>query len=75
MTRLNLVKYDWVQGMEAAIVAHDTRKQEDAIRMNRQHVNQCVKEYSYTEFKCIIIDACEDATTDAHARMTSYVYI
>ena len=47
--------------MEAAIVAHDTRKQEDAIRMNRQHVNQCVKEYSYTEFKCIIIDACEDA--------------
>ena len=61
--------------MEAAIVAHDTRKQEDAIRMNRQHMNQCVKEYSYTEFKCIIIDACEDATADAHARMTSYVYI
>ena len=63
--------------MEAAIVAHDTRKQEDAIRMNQQHVNQCVKEYScsYTEFKCIIIDACEDVTTDAHARMASYVYI
>ena len=55
--------------MEAAIVAHDTSKQEDAIRMNQQHVNQCVKEYSYshTEFKCIIIDACEHATTDAHA--------
>ena len=55
--------------MEAAIVAHDTSKQEDAIRMNQQHVNQCVKEYSYsyTEFKCIIIDACEDVTTDAHA--------
>ena len=51
--------------MEAAIVAHDTSKQEDAIRMNQQHVNQCVKEYSYsyTEFKCIIIDACEDVTT------------
>ena len=29
--------------MEAAIVAHDTRKQEDAIRIKRQHVNQCVK--------------------------------
>ena len=61
--------------MKAAIVAQDPRKQEGAIRMNRQHVNQCVKEYSYTEFKCIIIDACEDATTNAHARMTSYVYI
>ena len=62
--------------MEAAIVAHDTRKQEDAIIMNQQHVNQCVKEYSYshTEFKCIII-ACEDVTTDAHARMASYVYV
>ena len=36
---------------------------EDAIRMIRQHVhvNLCVKEYSYTEFKCIIIYACEDA--------------
>ena len=75
--RLKLVKYGWEQGMEAAIVAHDTSKQEDAIRMNQQHVNQCVKEYScsYTEFKCIIIDACEDVTTDAHARMASYVYI
>ena len=61
--------------MEAAIIAHDTRKQEGAIRMNRQHVNQCVKKYSYTEFKCIIIDSCEDAITDAHARMTSYVYM
>ena len=63
--------------MEAAIVAHDTSKQEDAIRMNQQHVNQCVKEYScsYTEFKCIIINVYEDAITDTHARMTSYVYI
>ena len=42
---------------EAAIAAHDTRKQEDATRMNRQHVNQWMKEYSYTEFKCIIKDA------------------
>ena len=70
MTRFNLVKYgleQGLQGMEAAIVAHDTSKQEDAMRMNRQHVNQCVKEHSYTEFKCIIIDACEDATTNAHA--------
>ena len=75
VTRLNLVKYDWEQETEAAINAHDTRKQEGAIRMNRQHVNQCVKEYSLIEFKCIIIDACEDATTDAHARMTSYVYV
>ena len=73
VARLNLVNYGWEQGMEAAIVAHDTRKQEDAIRMNRQHVyvNQWVKEYSYTKSKCIITDACEDATTDAHARMTS----
>ena len=77
VTRLNLVKYGWEQGMEAAIAAHDTTKQEDAIRMNQQHVNQCVKEYSYshTEFKCIIIDACEDVTTDAYARIASYVYI
>ena len=55
--------------MEAAIVADDIRKQEGAIRMNRQHVNQCVKEYSHTEFKCIIIDACEDLITDAHVYM------
>ena len=75
VTRLNLVKYDWGQGTEAAIVAHDTRKQEDAIRMNRQHVNQCVKEYPYTEFKCIIIGACEDAITDAHARLILYIFI
>ena len=75
VTKLHLVKYGWAQGMEAAIVAHGTRKQEDAIKMNRQHVNQWVKKYSYTEFKCIIINACEDATTYAHARMISYVYI
>ena len=75
VTTLNLIKYGWEQGMEAAINAHDTRKQEGAIRMNRQHVNQCVKEHLYTEFKCTFIDAYEDATTDAHARMTSYVYI
>ena len=47
--------------MKAAIVAHGARQHEDAIRMNRQYVNQWVKEYSYTEFKCIIIDTCEDA--------------
>ena len=38
--RLNLVKYGWEQGMEPAIVAHDTREQEGAIMMslmNRQH--------------------------------------
>ena len=75
VTRFILVKYGRKQGTEAAIVAHDTREQEDAIRINRQYVNQWVKEYSYTEFKCIITDACEDpgATTDAHARMISYV--
>ena len=38
VTTLNLIKYGWEQGMEAAINAHDTRKQEGAIRMNRQHV-------------------------------------
>ena len=79
MARLNLAKHGWQQGMEAAIVAHDTRKQGGAIRMKRQHVHICgsmregsVKEYSYTEFKCVIIDACEDATIDAHARMIPY---
>ena len=41
VTRLNLVKYGWQQGMEAAIVAPDARKQEGAIRMNRQHVHIC----------------------------------
>ena len=44
VTRLNLVKYGSEEGMEAAIVAHDTSKQEDAIRMNQQHVNRCVKD-------------------------------
>ena len=32
------------QGTEAAIVAHNTKKQEGAIRMNQQqlqHMNQC----------------------------------
>ena len=41
VTRLNLVKYGWQQGMKAIIAVHDTRKQEDAIRMNRQHVHIC----------------------------------
>ena len=35
VTRLNLVKYGWEQGMQATIVAHNTSKQEDAIRMNQ----------------------------------------
>jgi len=52
VTRLNLVKYGLEQGMEGAIVAHDTGEQEDAIRTNRQHVNHhCVEEYSHAEFK------------------------
>ena len=38
VTRLNLVKYGWEQGTEAAIVAHDTTKQEDAVKMNQQHM-------------------------------------
>ena len=67
LTGLNVIKYDGSKAWEAAIVAHDTRNQRDPIRINRQHVIQCGKEYSYAEFKCIIMDACEDATTDAHA--------
>ena len=69
VTRLNLVKCGWEQGTEAAIAAHDTRKQEGAIRMVRQHVNQWAKEYLHTEFKCIITDARED-----HSRSQMYVY-
>ena len=81
VTRLNLVKHGWEQGMEAAIVAHDIRKQEDGRHHDQNGPTTCesvrdrdVKGYSYTEFKCIIIDVCEDVTTDAHARMASYVY-
>ena len=33
-----IVKHVWGQGMEAAKVAHHPSKQEDAIRIDRQHV-------------------------------------
>ena len=52
-------------GMRAVLSARDVH----AFTPNMEY------SYSYTEFKCIIIDACEDVTTDAHARMASYAYI